>query len=220
MEDYPRPFCMGSHGDEAHVDLFSWVAFLSIIISDVELHLGLSESVPKRLWRVWLDEVHWDMEHQRYADRVGCPDDSFSPYVGYANLYPFFLELLDDKERALTVLELANTQLMTSYGMMSVSYDSVGAAREAGLRHENLWMGHIWVSTNALMLRALRRKYITLLGKPAEDLFKQLRVSIVATAGGSQTMQEVFNPVTGVAESTVSLVGHRALMLALLEDYN
>ncbi|RNF16307.1 mannosyl-oligosaccharide glucosidase, partial [Trypanosoma conorhini] len=121
MPDYPRPACPGQHGREAHVDLFSWVALLSSIVSDVELRLGLAETVPRRLWPGWLDAVHWDARRQRYADRGGCPADSFSPYAGYANLYPLLLGIIDDKARALRVVELASSELMTQYGMMSVS---------------------------------------------------------------------------------------------------
>ncbi|EAN82895.1 hypothetical protein, conserved, partial [Trypanosoma cruzi] len=212
MPDYPRPVCPGYHRMEAHVDLFSWVALLSSIISDVELHLGAAETVPKRLWTVWLDTVHWDAANQRYADRAGCPGDSFSPYIGYVNLYPFLLGIIDNKGRALTIVELAKTELMTRYGLMSVSYDSVRAARDAGLRHENRWMGHVWLSANVLMLHALRTKYIDILGDPAGELFKRLRLCMLEISGGSPMMQEAYNPVTGAAESTVSLVGYRAML--------
>ncbi|ESS62233.1 mannosyl-oligosaccharide glucosidase [Trypanosoma cruzi Dm28c] len=107
---------------------------------------------------------------------------------------------------------------MTRYGLMSVSYDSVRAARDAGLRHENRWMGHVWLSANVLMLHALRTKYIDILGDPAGELFKRLRLCMLEISGGSPMMQEAYNPVTGAAESTVSLVGYRAMLLGLLED--
>ncbi|RNF01396.1 mannosyl-oligosaccharide glucosidase [Trypanosoma rangeli] len=218
MQDYPRHACPGQHGLGAHVDLFSWVALLSSIISDIELYLGLPETVPKRLWLGWLDAVHWDARHQRYADRAGCSADSFSPYVGYANLYPLLLGILDNKERALKVIELAKAELMTQYGMMSVSYASVRAARHAGLRHDNRWMGHIWISTNVLMAHALRTKYIGLLGEPATELFNQLRSSMLKTSGETPWVQEAYNPVEGSAESAVSLMADRAIWLGLLES--
>ncbi|KEG13080.1 mannosyl-oligosaccharide glucosidase [Trypanosoma grayi] len=220
MPDYPRPVCDGHHTKEAHVDLFSWVALLSTTISDIERHLGLAESIPKHLWIKWLDEAHWDSDNQRYADRVGCPGRPFSPYVGYANLYPFILGLLDDNARAHTVLDLIKSDLMTPYGVMSVSYDAVRTARTAGLRHDNRWMGHVWVPVNALLLHTLRSKYVARLGAPAEELFQRLRLSVVEAAGGSHTMAEALNPVTGAAESTASLVGYRALLLLLMEQYD
>lgn len=73
LEDYPRPVCPGHEYRELHVDLFSWIAYLSRLISEIEVDfLGLKESVTVD-WEAHLNALHWDQGHRRFSDRTGCP---------------------------------------------------------------------------------------------------------------------------------------------------
>lgn len=234
MEDYPRPVCEGEHRLEAHVDLFSWVALLSNTISRIEVgHLGLAKASVMVDWEAHLNALHWDAERGRYADRVGCQSQAFSPYTGYANLYPVMLGIVRaDLAKAEATIKLARRELMTKYGLMSVSYDSVRLARESRLPHSNLWMGLVWPSANLLFLHAIRSTYIDLFegwGSAGEEalsggqlalLYEQLRVAQAETIRGGRRWWEGFNPVNGRGEGSKTHIGTRALILGSLYDFS
>lgn len=224
MEDYPRPICPGAHRLEAHVDLFSWVALLSRTISRIELRLDVAESAPID-WEAHLNALHWDASQGRYADRVGCEGQDFSPYVGYVTLFPVLLGVVRaDLDKINHTLRVAAVELLTSHGIMSVSYDSVRAARLAGLSHRNLWMGQVWPSINLMLLHALQTTYLPLVrGTPTEgtatELYSRVRLGIAETMRTGGRWWELYNPVDGSGEGSKTYIGSQALLLGILSDY-
>lgn len=234
MEDYPRPVCAGEHHREAHVDAFSWVALLSKLISRVEtefLHEPESVTVD---WEAHLDAVHWDAGQQRYSDRVGCGTWAHSPYVGYVNLFPVMLGVVQrDLVKAARTIALAQRELDSEYGLMSVSYASVRLARESELQHQNMWMGYVWPSANLLFLYGLKTYYLDAIdghdsGAAASEVltaaqlrsfYTNLRVNVVETIRGGSRWWEYYSPLDGRGEGSKTYVATRSLLLGLLDNF-
>ncbi|KAG5474804.1 hypothetical protein LSCM4_03981 [Leishmania orientalis] len=231
MEDYPRPICAGEHHREAHVDAFSWVALLSTLISCIEtefLHEAESVSLD---WEAHLNAVHWDATEMRYGDRIGCSNWTHTPYFGYANLYPVMLGLVRrDPSRAARTIALAQRDLWSDYGLMSVSFASVRLARESSLPHRNMWMGYVWPSANLLFLYGVKSHYLEALGRPSaaagdlteaqlRDFYSRLRVNVAETIRGGSRWWEYYSPLDGRGEGSKTHVATRSLLLGLLDDF-
>lgn len=252
MDDYPRAVCEGEHYMEAHVDLFSWIALLSTLVSQVEEFLELKPTVTID-WEAHLNAVHWDEAHQRYADRMGCvpvshsteaaserterpsssssvlPPVDYSPYTGYVNLYPVMTGTVRrNYSRVAATLRLAQEQLMTRYGLMSVSFDSVRRAREDGLSHDNLWMGYIRPTFNLMFIYSLKTNYDVANQTVADgsgtmllarQLYDQTRTRIATTMLNKGRWWEFYNPVNGRGEGSKTYIGTHALILGVLESF-
>lgn len=167
MEDYPRPTCSGHEHRELHVDLFSWIAYLSQLVSVIEVEfLGLEESVQVN-WEAHLERLHWDDANQRYSDRIGCPSASpldappFSTFVGFANVYPVALGIPRlHIQHIFKTMDLVYRNLSdTRHGVQSLAYSSVRQMRENKIPHHNLFTGTIWPHQNFLYSYALKSVY-------------------------------------------------------------
>ncbi|KAG5500551.1 hypothetical protein JKF63_03645 [Porcisia hertigi] len=231
MVDYPRPICSGEHHREAHVDAFSWVALLSATISRIETEF-LHEVESVRLdWEAHLNAVHWDPAQMRYSDRIGCSRWTHSPYFGYANLYPVMLGVVRrDLSRAARTIALAQRELKSDYGLMSVSYSSVSLAREAALPHRNMWMGYVWPSANVLFLYGVKLHYSDVLDSTSgayggltkaalRDFYTDLRVSVVEAIRSGSRWWEYYSPLDGRGEGSKTYIATRCLLLGLLDDF-
>lgn len=231
MEDYPRPVCSGEHHREANVDAFSWVALLSRLISDIEVNfLHEAESVTLD-WEAHLDAVHWDAASQRYSDRVGCHSWAFTPYLGYANLFPVMLGVVRrNLPRAAHTIALAQGRLESPFGLMSVAFDSVRLARESGLQHHNMWMGYVWPSMNLLFLYGVKTHYLDVLNSSncgesgmsearLHGFYSSLRVTLVETIHEGSRWWEYYNPIDGRGEGSKTSVATRGLLLGLLDNF-
>lgn len=167
MEDYPRPTCSGHEHRELHVDLFSWIAYLSQIISSIEVEfLGLEASVQVN-WEAHLEALHWDEENQRYSDRIGCASASpteappFSSYVGFVNVFPVALGIPRlHIHHIFKTMDLVYRNLSDArHGVQSLSYSAVKQMREKKIPHHNLFTGTIWPHQNFLYSYALKSVY-------------------------------------------------------------
>lgn len=218
MPDYPRQVCAGQHELEAHVDLFSWVALLSQLITQIEeRHLSLPPSVTVD-WDAHLRAAHWDTTAGRYSDRAGCAGQPFSPYVGYASLYPVLLGITKDADAITRTIDLARRELWTPYGLMSVSYASVRQAREDGLTHSNVYSGYVWPSANLMWLYSIRSTYAAEFAS-AGDMYTTLHKQVVETIRHGARWWEYFNPVDGTGKGSKTYVGTYALLPALLDRF-
>lgn len=169
LDDYPRPVCAGHEHRELHVDLFSWIAYLSRIISTIEMEFLQREESVHVDWEAHLEALHWDEAQNRYSDRVGCPSNDtasaspppFSPYVGYVNLYPVALGVSRRRIGPIfATMDLAKRQLSRSgRGLQSLSYSSVRLMREEGISHRNTFTGPIWPQHNLIYVYALATMY-------------------------------------------------------------
>ncbi|AYU80390.1 Mannosyl oligosaccharide glucosidase, putative [Leishmania donovani] len=231
MEDYPRPICAGEHHREAHVDAFSWVALLSTLISRIEtefLHEAESVSLD---WEAHLNAVHWDAAEMRYSDRIGCSSWTHTPYFGYANLYPVMLGVVrQNLSRAARTIALAQRELESDYGLMSVSFSSVRLARESGLPHHNMWMGYVWPSANLIFLYGVKSHYLEALDSTSaaaggltearlRDFYTSLRVNVIETIRGGSRWWEHYSPLDGRGEGSKTHIATRSLLLGLLDDF-
>ncbi|CAD2218791.1 mannosyl-oligosaccharide glucosidase [Angomonas deanei] len=220
MEDYVRPVCPGEHQLEAHVDLFSWVAFLSSIISQVERYLALPESVTVD-WNAHLNAVHWDAAQSRYADRVGCRSRAFTTYTGYANLFPVMLGVTREVDKVQATLQLAREQLWSPHGLMASSFASVRQAREEGIQHDNLFVGYVWPHINLLCLYSLKTVYWDQMKlEEARVMYEQLRLLSTNTVREGTRWWEYYNPLDGRGEGSKTYIGTRALFLGILDDFS
>lgn len=189
LGDYPRPTCAGEDHRELHVDLFSWIALLSRLISTIEVDfLGVEESV-KVDWESHLEALHWDNEHEYYADRVGCRPTageampSFSPYLGIANMFPVMLGIpRRESLHVLSTMSIGNYNLSdTGHGLQSLTFTGVREMRVGGMKHHNAFTGTIWPHLNLMYAYALKGIYWNALSKKETYLSSHIIVG-----GGSE----------------------------------
>lgn len=198
LEDYPRPVCPGEEHRELHVDLFSWVAYLSRLISEIEVDfLGLEESV-KVDWEAHLNTLHWDETQHRYSDRIGCVGSGqgaaaappFSEYVGVVNVIPVALGIpRRTLSHVISTMELVRHNLSSSHSMamQSLSFRSIRLMREKKLEHKNVFTGPIWPQYNLLYVYTLKTVYGALpdSGSPGEySSFSSSRLSPLGSSHG------------------------------------
>eukprot|EP00796_Vickermania_ingenoplastis_P004700 gene4700-3393_t len=248
MEDYPRATCAAQPHRDLHVDLFSWVALLSQLISRIETHfLGMEESV-RVDWEAHLDALHWDETSQMFADRGGCvPEASssallppFSPYVGFVNLAPVALGVVRrNTTHILSSMSLGRTRLSeaTRGGIQSLAFSSVRRMRENGLKHFNAYTGSVWPWQNALYAYALKTVYgnnamqhqlggpdteeeaVRTVQRVAEREYARIRTAMLPSLLHVARWWECYNPVTGEGLGGKTYIGSRALLLTLLYDF-
>lgn len=197
-------------------------------------------------WEELLVKLHWDAKSNRFSDVTGCPDVSskegtsenegekkklpnfrgysghFSPYVGYVNLFPLLSLTINDKKLALSVLRLARDELNTPFGLASISLHSRSLLAQYGQQHESYWAGPIWININYLFLRALRLKYIELLGSEAEEFYHTLRSelleNILKQFIATDKLWENYHWESGKGLGTAPFTGWTALIVLILGE--
>jgi mannosyl-oligosaccharide glucosidase len=237
-----------THRKEKHVDLMSWMALMTQTIQKIESAIGGTNDETTKTtkaaapfmipWEELLVALHWDAASNRFADVTGCPasgssNDSkgrtfrgfsghFSPYVGYVNLFPLLSLTINNKERALAVLRLARDELNTPFGLASISAHSRSLLAQYGQQHESYWAGPIWININYLFLRALKLKYIDLLGNEAEDFYHTLRSelleNILKQYISTDKLWENYHWETGKGMGTAPFTGWTALIVLILGE--
>ncbi|KAE9554124.1 hypothetical protein FO519_002661 [Halicephalobus sp. NKZ332] len=109
--------------------------------------------------------------------RMGFVDDVF----GYVNLFPFLMRLLpENSEQLQYTLEKIQDELLTPYGLRSLSKNSAYYLKRNTPDDPPYWRGQIWINLNYLALNALR--HYSKSGPHSEvasDLYTKLRQSLV-----------------------------------------
>jgi mannosyl-oligosaccharide glucosidase len=229
LDDYPRPHCNPSW-KELHVDLYCWAAMMASTVNRIEQNGGgdATSATDAKLptdeeWRKHLRAIHWDQTRKHYSDITGCSSDPASPkrfskFFGYVNLFPLLTMLEDDRDVAAALLRKTRTELSSGYGLQSVS----NATRKFLTQHDDYWTGPIWLPINYLMLRALHKKYIALVGAEAEQLYADLRADLVRNVGSefgrTGKLWENYDFVTGRGRSTSPFNGWTTLIIAILTE--
>ena len=221
LDDYPRLRRCPEEA-ERHVDLFSWVHLMTSTLSDIERAMGVHRDDPLSAanWGPRLTAQHWDAAAGRFSDN--CVGRGFAPYEGYVNLFPLLTGTIEDPEQARAVLRMARAQLWSGYGLQSVS-NATRRSIPTG-QHDDYWTGPIWINVNFLMLRALRQKYVPMLGLEARNFYDDLRADVVTNIAKEYArtgrLWENYDRSTGQGRGTAPFTGWTALVtLVLAEDY-
>ncbi|KAI8977921.1 glycoside hydrolase [Pilobolus umbonatus] len=185
LDDYPRG--EPSIG-ELHVDLHSWMAYVTGLLKDISSKLGSDyhtdvqeyTSVQRDIL-LNLDVLHWNDENKMYCDQA--LEDNNPIHIchkGYISLFPMMLGLLPPNSPKLEhILNMIGneSELWTPYGLRSLS-----ASDDFFSKGENYWRGPIWININYLTLQSLYRNYIHVPGPHqahAKTIYIQLRDNII-----------------------------------------
>lgn len=159
LDDYPRP--APPHPGELHVDLISWVGFMTKSLLNIADALDLEEDV-ERYGKILhaiqrnLEDLHWSEEEGCFCD---ASVDDFEEHrlvchKGYISLFPFLVGLLspDDPKLGKTLDLIGDEEhLFSEHGLRSLSKQDefYGTA-------ENYWRSPVWININYLALVQLR----------------------------------------------------------------
>jgi hypothetical protein len=170
-------------------------------------------------------DLHWSPLLNRFADVTGCAKDRYTPryhtpFHGYVNLLPISSLTLDAPQRAeaLQAVVAARADLSGGKGLQSLS----NASREMLKQHDDYWTGPIWLNMNYMFLRALKRKYIALLGAEAQAVYDEVRGDLVANMGRvfKQTgkVWENYHWATGDGRGTAPFTGWSTTILLIASE--
>lgn len=158
LDDYPRASWISEQ--EGHVDLHSWIIFITKTAGEIAKFLGETLQAEKlfahsqRLLSA-LDEMHWNEKSQTYCDYAYREQKKqFICHDGYISLFPFMLQHLSPSSpqfKASLSLLSDETKIWSDYGILSLSRKDKFFGKD-----ENYWRGNIWLNLNYLSLRALR----------------------------------------------------------------
>ncbi|KFA77783.1 hypothetical protein S40288_00486 [Stachybotrys chartarum IBT 40288] len=225
LDDYPRP--QPPHPGELHVDLMSWVGFMSKSLMNIADDLGLSDDVAdlkKNLIAIEhnLNDLHWSEKEGTYCDAT---IDDFEEHIlvchkGYVSLSPFFLGLmkLDDPKLGKTLDLIGDEDLLFSpHGIRSLSKQD--PLYETG---ENYWRSPVWMPINYLILTELHN--VATHSGPhqtrARDLYSRLRKNLVDTVFKSWKETgfawEQYHPETGAGQRTQHFTGWTSLVVKIM----
>lgn len=184
LDDYPRS--RPPHPGELHLDLISWIGFMTNTLSRVAATLDEEDDLEE-----WIDyyeaikgniiDLHWNDEAKMFCD-VGIDEFDESAHVchkGYLSLFPMMLGLLDaDSEYLKHTLDIVEDpeELWSEFGIRSLSKSD-----EFFGQGEDYWRGPIWINVNYMILSSLHR-YSQQAGphrSQAASIYKRLRENIV-----------------------------------------
>ena len=240
LDDYPRPVCEDD-SKELHLDLMCWVGMMDRTLQDIKRAIDGTDTNKDSLFLPdfdhQLDATFWDDEKKRYADVTGCVSRAdhnagksgktrpyFSPFYGYVSLFPILTKVLNNAEKAQLMIKSTKQNLLGPYGLQSLS----NSGRKMLRQHDDYWTGPIWINLNYLMLRALKTKYIDLLGdgseseNPASQLYDALRLRLVRNIGSefarTGKLWENYDLTTGRGRGTAPFTGWTSLVIAILSE--
>lgn len=159
LDDYPRP--SPPHPGELHVDLISWVGFMTKSLLNIADALGFTDDVER--YQKILHAIERNLEDLHWSEKEGCfcdaSVDDFEEHKlvchkGYISLFPFLVGLLaPDDPKVGRLLDLIGDEehLFSDYGLRSLSKQDefYGTA-------ENYWRSPIWININYLAIAQLR----------------------------------------------------------------
>lgn len=159
LDDYPR--AAPPHPGELHVDLISWVGFMTKSLLNIAGALGLDEDI-ERYGKI-LDAIKRNLEDLHWSEKEGCfcdaSVDDFEEHrlvchKGYISLFPFLVGLLEPDDPKLgKTLDLIGDEdhIFSEHGLASLSKQDefYGTA-------ENYWRSPVWININYLALVQLR----------------------------------------------------------------
>lgn len=158
LDDYPRP--QPPHPGELHVDLMSWVGFMTKSLINIADALNMAdeiEELKKNLFAIErnLDDLHWSEKEGCYCD---ASIDEFEEHAlvchkGYISLFPFLVGLMQPDDAKLgKILDLVGDEnhLFSPHGLRSLSKQDPLYGTE-----ENYWRSPVWMPINYMALTQL-----------------------------------------------------------------
>lgn len=158
LDDYPRP--QPPHPGELHVDLMSWVGFMTKSLINIADALNMAdeiEELKKNLFAIErnLDDLHWSEKEGCYCD---ASIDEFEEHAlvchkGYISLFPFLVGLIQPDDAKLgKILDLVGDEdhLFSPHGLRSLSKQDPLYGTE-----ENYWRSPVWMPLNYMALTQL-----------------------------------------------------------------
>ncbi|KAI8843588.1 glycoside hydrolase [Chytridium lagenaria] len=230
LDDYPRSF--PPHVGELHVDLISWMGFMSKSLKRIAEEVGEKEDVEKydnELKGIIanLDALHWDSDAELFCDVTienGARTHVIHP--GYLSLFPYVLGLVSpaDTPKLLAFLRLIRdpNHLWTPHGLRSLSKSDAFFATD-----ENYWRGPIWINLNYLVLGALKgyAEHEGVDGKvrnEAGEVYKELRQNIVGNVykvyQRTGFVWEQYSPEDGDGKRSHPFTGWTSLIVLIMAE--
>ncbi|KAK4193005.1 hypothetical protein QBC35DRAFT_161936 [Podospora australis] len=225
LDDYPRP--QPPHPGELHVDLMSWVGFMTKSLINIADSLGLAEDVDE--YRKILDAIEHNLNDLHWSEKDGCycdatiddfEENKLVCHKGYISLFPFLTGLVradDPKLGRMLSLIGDEEELWTPYGLRSLSKQDelYGTA-------ENYWRSPIWININYLAITQLYNvaKQDGPHKEKARDLYTRLRKNVVENVYNSWEETgfawEQYNPDTGKGQRTQHFTGWTSLVVKIM----
>ncbi|KAM0479900.1 hypothetical protein ACHAPX_004478 [Trichoderma viride] len=225
LDDYPRP--QPPHPGELHVDLMSWVGFMTKSLINIADALNMAdeiEELKKNLFAIErnLDDLHWSEKEGCYCD---ASIDEFEEHAlvchkGYISLFPFLVGLMQPDDAKLgKILDLVGDEdhLFSPHGLRSLSKQDPLYGTE-----ENYWRSPVWMPINYMALTQLY-KIGTQEGpfqRQARGLYNKLRTNLVDTVYKSWEETgfawEQYNPETGAGQRTQHFTGWTSLVVKIM----
>ncbi|CAI4216854.1 unnamed protein product [Parascedosporium putredinis] len=190
LDDYPRP--QPPHPGELHVDLMSWVGFMTKSLMNIADALGMAEDVEeyKKISHAIernLNDLHWSEKDGCFCDATidDFEEHTLVCHKGYISLFPFLVGLMKADDAKLgKILDLIGDEehLFSPYGLRSLSVkdEFYGTA-------ENYWRSPIWININYLAIVQLHD--LALQDGPFKakvtELYRKLRKNVVDTVYNS-----------------------------------
>lgn len=155
LDDYPRP--QPPHPAELHVDLMSWVGFMTKSLLNIADALGMTEEVEeykkiKNAIERNLNDLHWSEEEGCFCDATvdDFEEHTLVCHKGYISLFPFLVGLMKPDDPKLgKILDLIGDEkhLFSKHGLRSLS-----AQDELYGTAENYWRSPVWININYLAI--------------------------------------------------------------------
>ncbi|KAL6831078.1 glycoside hydrolase family 63 protein [Trichoderma sp. SZMC 28015] len=225
LDDYPRP--QPPHPGELHVDLMSWVGFMTKSLINIADALGIADEIAelkKNLFAIErnLDDLHWSEKDGCYCDATidEYEEHALVCHKGYISLFPFLVGLMKPDDAKLgKILDLVGDEshLFSPHGLRSLSKQDPLYGTE-----ENYWRSPVWMPINYMALTQLHRiatQEGPFQGK-ARGLYNKLRTNLVDTVFKSWEETgfawEQYNPETGAGQRTQHFTGWTSLVVKIM----
>lgn len=186
LDDYPR--AESPSFEERHVDLHSWIAWASGVLSSISESAGKDATMLRHeheQLRNNLIEMHSSPDAKTREDLLLCDYDGDTKicHEGYVTILPLILGLLHPSDARIGAILQSledETLLRSPAGIRSLS-----KADRWHRKGDDYWTGSVWMPFNFLTLAALKTKYAAANGpykERAEALFRSLQKSILDNA--------------------------------------
>ena len=255
LDDFPR----ATHptDEEIHLDLRTWIAFSSRIMSRIAklIQNDLSETYEQTAQYLsdnqLLEDLHWSDKYGMFCDKglhstnvklikvktetgfakerkvVTPPVYDCVPDMGYVNLFPFMLSIIDENNPKLGKIldDLENPKLVWSgHGIRSLSRNSLYYQQYNTEVDPPYWRGAVWIQMNYLILKSLHH-YSSHSGPyktRAQTIYNRLRQNLISTVfteyARSGYVWEQYNDMTGRGQGSHPFTGWTALIVLIMAE--
>ncbi|KAF8936813.1 Processing alpha glucosidase I [Haplosporangium gracile] len=226
LDDYPRAELPSVA--ELHVDLLSWIGFMSRNLQRIANIVGEEDDAEEFEGHYNaivnnVEDLHWNEEQKAYCDvTVDEMDESVQVcHKGYVTLFPVLLGIISPESKNLDhILDLMHdpNELWTPYGLRSLS-----ASDERFGTGENYWKGPIWINVNYLALHALKTHYVDKgpYREKAAKIYNELRDNLIKNIYSEYErtgyVWEQYNDKTGHGQRSHPFTGWTAMIVLIMQ---